>query len=145
MSIIDKDMGLADILKGLSQLEGSSFKAGLMPPTSQDVILRGAANEFGTATMPARPFMRSSVDANPQKVTEILTTMVVKASTDGKSAGALTGAALEFEELIKKQIADSPAWAAELAPSTVAAKGFSHPLIDTSEMHDSISSQVKAG
>ncbi len=34
MSIVDKDMGFDAILKGLAQLEGSSIKAGLIPPTS---------------------------------------------------------------------------------------------------------------
>ena len=141
MSFTDRDMGFDAIMAGLARLDGSSIKAGLIPPTSQDVILRGAANEFGTDTMPARPFMRSAIDANPQRVTEILTEMVIKSD----KGGALEGAAIEFEELIKKQIADSPAWAEELAPETIAEKGFDHPLIDTSEMHDSISSQVKAG
>ena len=141
MSFTDTDMGFDAIIKGLAKLEGSTIKVGLMPPTSGDVILRGAANEFGTATIPARPFMRGAIDANPQEVAEILTTMVLKSD----KPGALKGAAVGFEKLIKKQIADSPSWAEELAADTIAEKGFSHPLIDTSEMHDSISSEVKEG
>ncbi len=143
MSFTDKDLGFDAIMKGLAKLDGSSFKAGLMPPASQDVVDRGAANEFGTQTIPARPFMRGAVDANPQQVNEILVKLVTKAA---KGQGVfLKEAAVGFENLIKKQIADSPAWAKELAPSTIREKNFNHPLIDTSEMHDSISSEVKVG
>lgn len=142
MSFTDRDLGFDAIMKGLAQLDGSSFKAGLIPPTSQDVILRGAVNELGLGVT-ARPFMRGAVDSNPQKVTEILTKLVVKAAT-GKGV-FLKEAAVGFEDLIKKQIADSPAWAEANRPATIAAKNFAHPLIDTSEMHDSISSEVKLG
>lgn len=143
MSFVDKDMGFDAILQGLIKLDGSSIKAGLIPPTSQDVVDRAVANEFGTQNVPARPFMRSAIDDNPQKVNEILVKLVVKTA---KGEGVpLKEAAVEFEELLKKQIADSPVWAKALAESTVTEKNFDHPLIDTSEMHDSISSEVKAG
>lgn len=91
--------------------------------------------------IPARPFMRHAwsnflvrrVQLQKQLATDILSGKV----TPDKALGKI---ALVLEGLIAKSIRDGN-WTPN-APSTVAAKGFDKPLIDTSHMLQSLSSKV---
>lgn len=137
MSVQDTDLGFDAMIEGITQLVGSGAKVGLLPPSSQEVIDRGAWNEFGTATIPARPFMRNAVDSNTDTVDALLVGALVNA-IEGNGAGA-TDVAVGIQKLVKDQIQTSPSWAIPNTLETVILKGHDHPLIDTGEMLDSIS------
>lgn len=137
MAVEDKDMGWDAAMEGIAKFVGASAKIGLIPPSRQEVIDRGAWNEFGTATIPARPFMRSAVDENSGEINAMFANELNKA-IDGQGAG-ITDIAVAIQKMIKERIEDSPAWAEPNAPLTVDIKGFDHPLNDTGEMLDSIS------
>lgn len=122
------------------------------PKSMADMALIAATQEFGTTkagrgnkvTIPPRPFMRPALFNNRRK----LSTLTKKLSTDilDGSRTVNSGLSLIGEFMvnsIKKAIndVDSPA----NAPSTIAAKGSSKPLIDTGRMKNSVSYLVLHG
>lgn len=87
--------------------------------------------------IPARPFMSTSWDENVQKAYTLLDKLydkVLQEKTNVKQALALVGE--WFSDKVKKKIReiDLP----PNAPSTIAKKGSSKPLIDTGQMINSV-------
>lgn len=141
MAVEDKDMGFDAAMKGIQDFAKSKVKIGLLSTTDQEVIDRGVWNEFGTGSIPARPFMRSAFDENQMAISEIISSSLLK-SMDGGDA-MLETIGMSIKEMIEKRIDSSPEWAVPNAPLTIALKGSAHPLIDTGEMRDSISFVVE--
>ena len=96
-------------------------------------------NEFGKEGQPPRPFFRQMIAAEspgwPKKMAKLAKT----AGYDGDKVLALMGE--DIKGALQQSINDftTPG----LAPSTIEAKGFAKPLIDTSHMLNSISYEVK--
>lgn len=102
-----------------------------------------AANEYGTARIPSRPFMRTSVDSHADEYTGMLARGFGQILDSGRPVEAvLTEVGNEARTHMVEQIDNSPAWAAPNAPLTVALKGSSHPLIDTGTLRASIAFDV---
>lgn len=98
-------------------------------------------NEFGTATIPARPFMRlASVHFNRDRH-DIQAKIGMKV-IDGKITPeqALGQIGLAMEGKIVDSIKNGN-WPPN-AESTAKAKGFNKPLIDTAQMFKAVSSKV---
>ena len=94
-------------------------------------------NEFGTTNIPARPFMRQSVDNHTSeiaKMCDIMTEKVVTGEVDADKALRAIGA-LQVG-LIQNEIREGDF--EENAPSTVKQKGSSAPLINTGNMLQSV-------
>lgn len=94
-------------------------------------------NEFGTERIPERPFLRTAADATVEKRTRMtgeLLTMI----TTGKMtlSQALSRMGVYMVSVIQKSITDlrTP----PNAPSTIARKKSSNPLIDTGQMRQSV-------
>ena len=103
-------------------------------------------NEFGAprANVPERSFMRSTMDEQRAafiKKTRKLLRQITKGRMDSNKALRLLGVAIR--RAIKKKIVDlnSP----PNAPSTIAAKGSSNPLIDSGQMLRAVQYQVVEG
>jgi len=106
-------------------------------PDRTSVAVVAAANEFGTSTIPARSFMRTTVDEQRRimaKETErdIGRTLDLKE----KKGEVLSDTAEKLRDAIKKKIEtlSSPANAAR----TIKQKGFNNPLIETRVMQNAI-------
>ena len=148
------DLGLGDILRELNKADksntkvgypaGGEVKSGTRKGSGRDpvddiseIAEIAAFNEFGTATTPARSFVRSSFDENLQKINS-LKARLYKRIIDGKittrrALGIIGEAHLNQ---MKKKIRDikEPA----NAPSTIRRKkGVNNPLIDTAQMLNS--------
>lgn len=100
------------------------------PATMDEVAL---FNEFGTATIPPRPFLRNAQKKAAERGGEI----VQSGLNAGLSMGAIMKNVAEgLQNLIVESIEDNiPPPNAE---STVAKKGSSHTLIDTSQLRASV-------
>lgn len=96
-------------------------------------------NEFGTATIPARPFMRQAIARNQDRWPELLGACLKQ--TGGNIEMALDMASERIVSQIQQEIRSVEAPA--LAPSTIAAKGFEKPLIDTAHMLNSVAHEVR--
>lgn len=98
-----------------------------------------AFNEFGTGTIPPRPFFRNAIAKNSTKWPINLGTALKNNDFDAAKALGLVGQ--EIQEEIQESIrSNTPP---PNAPSTVAAKGFATTLIDTSTMLNSVTHRVK--
>lgn len=100
-------------------------------------------NEFGSAdqSIPSRPFLRTTMDQQNRKfqhVTKSLLFMVLLGKKTSKNALKTIGQVIEAA--VKKTMTDlrTPA----NAPSTIARKRSSNPLIDTGRLRASIASRV---
>ncbi len=102
----------------------------------------GAIHEFGLGNCPERSFLRSTFDVNRDAYLDLLRRMgqqIVKGAMTPAQALELLGQ--KFVGDIQGRIAegiDPP-----LAPSTIAAKGSSTPLIDTGQLRSSITYKVE--
>ncbi|HDC4367545.1 TPA: hypothetical protein O8L32_000584 [Enterobacter cloacae] len=118
-------------------LEGATY------PDGQSVPMVAAANEYGDPAMnrPPRPFFRNMIAEKspewPQDIAKI-------AEATGYDAEAMLGM---MGEHIKGQLQGSIRDLMEpaLSPVTIAKKGFSKPLIETSHMLNSVDYDIKDG
>lgn len=143
---------MADVLKELHATGDVHITVGVHGDASQRTDggpsqqLIAAANEFGTSDgrVPERSFIRSTIDSRRNDIAN-LTTKVLGQIADGKRTaedaaeivGQFTTAA------IKKTMTDldSP----PNAPSTIAKKGSSNPLLDTLQLRNAVTHKVVKG
>lgn len=109
--------------------------------TNDAVIERATFNEFGTRTIPERPFMRNAMRANRGKYRRYIAStakdvflgrLSVRTALNRLGLVAVGDVQTEISTLM-----DPPN-----APSTIAAKGSSNPLIDTGEMRQAVTYRV---
>lgn len=148
---IEKDLGWLGILEQLGKAETAYVKVGFQfgsvtksqrkgtrkkkPGLSMPEI--AAQNEYGTSRIPARPFMSTAVDANRGTINGYIKKqygLILDGKTTVNKALGLIGQLMTG--LIQKrirQIVYPPN-----APSTIARKGSSKPLIDFGQMVQSV-------
>lgn len=108
-------------------------------PDGTSVAAVAAFNEFGTSKSPPRPFFRNTIQKNSRKWPINLATALKANGCDASAALDLVGQ--EVQEEIQESIrSNTPPPNAE---STVKAKGFDRPLIDTGHMLNSVTHNVK--
>ncbi|WP_414499432.1 hypothetical protein [Zymobacter sp. IVIA_12111.31 C1] len=130
---------IAKRLDGAQELR-VGFLEGAAYPDGTPVATVAATNEFGRPDkgQPPRPFFRTMIDENsPNWGRQI--GKLLKAN-GGDSAAALDAMGSVIKGQLQRSINQftSP----PLAPSTVAAKGFDKPLIDTAHMLRSVDYEV---
>jgi len=121
------DVGIIDAGK---YLDGDITVAGI-----------GFAHEFGTATLPERSFMRSTTKENKAKIISLQKKLLKQISNGTIEIDKALGLVGELvSDLIRRKIVNikSP----PNTPETISAKGSSNPLIDTSQMKNSITYEV---
>ena len=104
----------------------------------------GFWNEFGTKNkdhserIPERPFLQSSLYEKPVKDIETLISKEIQMIyLGGKYIVLLTRLGMHCKAFVKKQIIDKEIFKPNKA-STIARKGFDHPLWETGEMYNEI-------
>lgn len=95
-----------------------------------------AFNELGTDHIPARPFIRQSVDDNESKIKSFLKGEV-KDFAQGKSAEQILKEIGIFQKDLMQDKITSGSFAPN-AESTIKKKGSSKPLVDTGRMRQSV-------
>lgn len=141
VEIEDKDLGMDELMREI-QRDASQVDIGIHADEDQQLIVIAAANEFGTEHIPARSFIRSTVDENGQRyaqAAEGLLGRMVDGEISKFQALELMGQLIEAD--IKKKIValhEPPN-----APATIRRKGSDNPLIDTGNMLQSIRYVIK--
>lgn len=120
----------------LSELDGISISVGVFGKKEAEIAF---FNEFGTRTIPARSFIRSTIAENKQNIVANLA-MNFQQTHDAKIAAALTSTYVE--NLIKAKIASGNF--TPNAPSTIKKKGKNQPLVDTGRMMNSIKGVIRS-
>lgn len=139
MSTSDK---LAAYLEGLAQRMSGSVEVGFLEgatyPDGTPVAAVAYWNEFGTSTAPARPFFRTMIEKESPTWGPKMAKLAQATGNDGPKVLALMGE--DIEGALKQSINDftDPG----NAQSTIDAKGFDKPLIESSHMVNSTDSRV---
>lgn len=145
-TVIDKDTGWRRINIDIKELRGRSVKVGLMGNDQVDgvsVVDYATFNEFGTSRIPPRPFMATTADEGRETITKF-TEHLVGRMIDGKvdPETVLRNLGEKYSSMVKMTIRNASSWAVPNAPSTIARKGSSSPLIDTGRMVGAVTYEV---
>jgi hypothetical protein len=133
---------LVEIAKGMESGELSvGFMSGATYPDGTPVAQVAFWNEFGTTRSPARPFFRKMIERNSEAWPDVFAKAAKASRYNTKQALSMVG------EKISDQLQSSIVGWTEPgnAPSTISAKGFDKPLIDSGQMQRSITYNVKTG
>ena len=148
---------IAKILKELEYLANHGVEIGilaidksLMGENGKTTILDYAIwNEFGTSSIPPRPFMRNTIDTNEEYISNLIQetpNKVLKGELTGKEALMRIGETIRG--LIIQSIATAQAWAVPNDPKTLKIKtkneqaNNTKPLIDNRFLIKSIRYQI---
>ena len=147
--IRDIDRGFKRLLKMKSKLP-KGVQAGI---TSDKVNDKGenlakiaTTNEYGDPSrkIPERPFMRLTFEENKEdfyaKLQKFIKNYSKNRMLDPNKFFKTLG--LFMQTKIQKKTTQSSQWAVANAPSTIAAKGSSKPLIDTGRMRASVTNDI---
>lgn len=136
--------GLQKALAGIAAKMGAGavsvgFMAGATYPDGTPVAAVAFWNEFGGPGRPPRPFFRQMIAAESPTWGAKIGKLAVATKYDGPAVLAMMGE--DIAGALGESISnfETPA----LAESTVAAKGFAKPLIDTGDMQRAITYKVE--
>lgn len=127
----DKDFGLQAIYNNLQKLSEIEIKAGIQAGSvasdGSNLAEIAAYNEYGTDKIPSRPFLRNAIKDhdNWNSHVDSAVNLVIDGMPPMQAAGLVGQAA---EAGIRESILDGDF--VPNAPSTIARKGSSKPLID---------------
>ncbi len=104
-----------------------------------ELLIVGAVNEYGAPNrnIPARPFIRTTFDENRQKINRLVVNeyeKIIDGTSNVKRSLGLIGEWLTAKTIAKIRAIRTP----PNAPSTIAKKKSSNPLVDMSQMVQSI-------
>lgn len=136
----DTDFGkkLLQELKALASKQVTvGFKAGeVFDADGMDVAKKAAINEYGTDTIPARPFMRQTIENHVDELTKYCQSMAKSVKNRGSADEVLQGIGEHLVKMVRDEIENGEF--EPNAPSTIRRKGSDKPLIDTGQMKDAV-------
>ena len=145
MSVIDKDEGYSTIINNLSKLQGTVkvgiFSDGGSEKDGTSVAEIAAYNEFGTAHIPARPFVRQTTEKNRYEWGSMSAKLENRVANGMSTHQALEVLGNKAEGDMKYVVGNGNF--TPNAPNTVKQKGSDRPLIDSGRMRASISHKVE--
>lgn len=105
---------------------------------STPVAMIAALQDFGTGTIPPRPFFRNMIAAKKGEWPAAIARLVKDNDYDAARALDIVGAVIAGQ--LRQSITDTNA--PPLAESTIRRKGHSKPLIDTGHLFNSVDHEV---
>lgn len=145
----DKYKAVLEKIARLKVTARAGIPAGATTTDGKSIPAYAVYNELGTSRIPARPFMRTTVNEHQNEWCETLAGALKGEVLKGDAKGAMGLVGEQMKAHIQQTIQKGSF--APNAPRTVAmkrAKGKvepNHPLIDTGQMLASIISEVKDG
>jgi hypothetical protein len=153
VSVTDKDNGYRELVKrvigmkkpvsiatGILAAKGAEFS----PKSKLSVLEYGVVNEFGSSDgrVPERSFIRAWFDENEPKLRELLVVLMRQAIKGDLTRQQVLDQVGQYAVgSIQQRIADGIG--PENAPSTVAKKHSTKPLIDTGTLRSAISYEIR--
>lgn len=141
------DRGLNRIVRQFDNVNGAKVKVGWPEgsgATDEGTLIAEymSYNEFGTATIPARPVLGDSAEKNSEKYDRIIQAGT-ESATDGRSGFVqmLTRLGVEARNDVVREFTEGNF--APNAPATIERKGSSRPLIDTGISRASVQFKVE--
>lgn len=143
-NVIGKLNGIADRLGNGGHVDVGFLEGSMHQPKNGGqpvpMALVAAANEFGNPAQnrPPRPFMRDTFAAGEKEWVAGLSAALARYNYSSDQALELLGTKASSDVVASIVRFDDP----PLAQSTIEAKGFSKPLIDTGQMQRAVSYEV---
>ena len=136
----------AKYIKALQDLDGLEVAVGFQAgqgtyEDGTDLVEVVAYNEFGTSTIPPRPFMKQSFENHPDKLGEIREQIIKRLLSGASAEQAMNEAGVFLKGLMQEEIVTGEF--VPNAPSTIKKKGSATPLIDTGQMRQSVNYIVR--
>ena len=136
-SVTVRDRGWIGIKAKVRELDGAAVKVGIRARDAGKmndgvaVIDYAIWNEYGTATIPKRPYMRRTADTS-EGALKAVTTKWAKMLVGGTMTvdQVLHSLGQYYKMRIQGTIRNASSWATPLAPSTIRQKGSTKILID---------------
>lgn len=129
--------------KAASSFENLQLKVGFLEGSTYDGVIPvpmvAATNEFGNPAnnQPPRPFFRNAI-SNHEAEWQEAAARFIENGDETRDVLSLLGEVIVDDIKESIRILDAP----PLSPVTIARKGFDKPLIDTSNMLNSVSYEV---
>lgn len=118
------------------------FQAGqVMDDRGVDMAQIAMFNELGTSDIPARPFLRQTMEDHQDDIKSFCGERVQDIAEGGTAEDALKQLGVYGKGLVQAKIKDG-AWKPN-APSTIKKKKSDKPLIDTGRMRQSVNYVIK--
>lgn len=140
---VDKS-GLRRLRKVLKDADGRAVKVGILGSAGSAQVQKAMFNEFGTETIPERPFMRTTFATRQGKYAFALQRALEKV-VEGKMTIEQALGLIGLEAVKDVQTTITMLREPPNAESTIEKKGSSNPLIDTGRMRQSVSFQIVKG
>lgn len=137
MTVRDDDKKWRAYLDQMSKISGLEATAGIF---DDDIAEYASFNEFGTADIPERPFMRNAFDLGRRDIDKASVDAVNEVIDGVRLKVALQGVADVMRDLIVESIKGGDF--KPLKRSTAVAKGHATPLRETDAMVRSIEARV---
>lgn len=147
MSVKDNDLGFAKAITQMKALADKEIKIGIQADETAkyedgvSVLDVAVWNEFGTANIPSRPFIRQCFALHSEEAYQRLVKAVEVAEKGGNAELALRLVGEWYEGRMKNVLTTHP-WAPN-SKATIKRKGSSRPLIDTKQLLNSIRYKVE--
>lgn len=149
VNVADSDPGYAKLLRRLES-QAKFVDIGIHSVSGPELVLIASVNEFGTTRagrgnstiIPARSFIRSTVDANRAKYNALAAQVwnkIVAGEVSMQRGLAIVGQQIETDIRLKIITLREP----PNAPLTIARKGSDNPLVDEGTMAGSVRYAVK--
>jgi len=132
------------IRKRMKQLGKKAAYVGLPSSTDGDLLMRGAVHNFGSVSqnIPARPWLTEGVNEGVDKYQQVARNKVPRVMDGTMTIQTYYNLLGEIgKSEIQKYIRNGDF--TPLADSTIEAKGSSKPLIDTGQMRNAVTYEVK--
>lgn len=141
----DIDLGFAEIVRNVRELDGKTVKAGILKdagrePNGTSLVDVAIYNEFGTSRIPSRPFLRIATDRNKTTWQNESERIVDKVLAKHNPNFSILGR--RMVENIRDVIGNKSLLAPN-APATIRKKGHDKPLIDKGKLKSSVAYEVE--
>lgn len=135
------DHGFDNIIRQALKLDGKGVKVGIRRGKGShdgtDMLDIAVYNHFGTASIPARPFVSDCAEKNAGQIQEAQKRLVYRVYQGGLSAdGALAELGAWYVNVQKGHILHG-GWTPN-APATIKRKGSNKPLVDTGQLVNTV-------
>ena len=124
----------------LKQLENLEVGVGFLEEDKNDEGISlaqiAAINEYGTSTIPARPFLRQSFEQNEDEIRDVCGQAIKMVASGVEVSKALDAIGVKAVGIVQEQIVHGDF--TPNAPSTIRKKKSDKPLIDTGQMRQGI-------
>lgn len=145
VKVIDK--GFDKFVRRVAALDGAGVKVGIQADAGKsddgvtDLLDIAIYNELGTATIPDRPFMRDAAEKYEHDAQLVAGHVYDKVAEGRATPDAALRTLGEYYQGKQQEHIRSGPWEPN-APSTIAKKGSSQPLIDKGKMIQAIRYEV---